>query len=66
MKLSLVQILVVVANIKVKTFKPEEEKGFLRTANDQEWIDPKVETSIKHGVQAPQGVRSPTTERETG
>ena len=36
MKLSLVQILVVVANIKVKTFKPEEEKGFLRTANDQE------------------------------
>jgi len=37
-----VQILVVVANIEVKTFKPEEEKGFLRTAVDQELVDPKV------------------------
>jgi hypothetical protein len=41
MNLSLVQILVVGANIKVKTFKAEVEKGFMRTAIDHELVDPK-------------------------
>jgi len=36
-----VQILVVVAYFKAKTLKAEAEKGFLRTAVDQELIDPK-------------------------
>jgi len=42
MNLSLVQILVVVANIKVKTFKAEVEKGFMRTAIDHELVGPKL------------------------
>ena len=41
MELPSVQILVVVANIQVRTLKAEVEKGFLRTAVGQELIDPK-------------------------
>lgn len=47
MNLSLVQILVVVANIKVKTFKAEVEKGFMRTAIDHELVDPKVKINFE-------------------
>jgi hypothetical protein len=36
-----VQILVVVANIQVRTLKTEAEKGFLGTALGQELVDPK-------------------------
>ena len=36
MKLFLLQILVVVANIQVKFLKAEEEKGFMRTEIDHE------------------------------
>jgi len=46
MKLSLVQILVVVANIQVKILKTEEEKGFMRTAIDHELVDPKEEINF--------------------
>lgn len=41
MKHILVQILVVVANIQVRTLKAEVEKGFMVTAVDHELIDPK-------------------------
>jgi hypothetical protein len=37
-----VQILVVVANIQVTVLKTEVEKGFVRTANGHELIDPKT------------------------
>jgi hypothetical protein len=40
MELSLVQILVVVANIQVTILKTEVEKGFMRTAFDHELVDP--------------------------
>jgi len=42
MKFSLVQILVVLANIKVRVLKVEVEKGFMRTAYEHELVDPKV------------------------
>lgn len=51
MNLSLVQILVVVANIKVKTFKAEVEKGFMRTALVHELVDPKAQVNPKNGMQ---------------
>ena len=41
MKQPLVQILVVVANIQVRTLKAEVEKGFMVTAVDHELVDPK-------------------------
>ena len=41
MEQPLVQILVVVANIQMRTLKTEVEKGFLRTAFDQDLADPK-------------------------
>jgi len=47
MKLHLVQILVVVANIKVKFFKTDEEIGFMRTAIDHELVDPKVKINFE-------------------
>ena len=46
MKLYLVQILVVVANIQVKFLKAEEEKGFMRTAFDHELVDPKEQINF--------------------
>lgn len=39
---SIVQILVVVANIQAKSLKTEVEKGFLGTVFDQELVDPKL------------------------
>jgi len=40
MKFTLVQILVVVANIQVRILKAEVEKGFMRTAFGHELADP--------------------------
>jgi hypothetical protein len=42
----LVQILVVVANIKVEIFKAEVEKGFMRTAIDHELVGPKPKINL--------------------
>ena len=42
----LVQILVVVANIQVRTLKAEVEKGFERTAFDLELVDPKAQINL--------------------
>jgi len=46
MKLSLVQISVVVANIQVETLKVEVEKGFMRTAIDHELVGPKAKINL--------------------
>ena len=46
MKFSLVQILVVVANIQVRILKTEVEKGFMRTAVGHELVDPKVKINL--------------------
>jgi hypothetical protein len=46
MELSLVQILVVVANIQVWLLKTEVEKGFMRTAFDHELVDPKTKINL--------------------
>ena len=46
MKLSLVQILVVVANIQVTILKIEVEKGFMRTAVDHELVDPETQINL--------------------
>ena len=46
MKLALVQILVVVANIQVRILKIEAEKGFMRTAFVHELVDPKVKINL--------------------
>ena len=42
MKRALVQILVVVANIQMRTLKAEVGKGFMRTAIGHELLDPKA------------------------
>ena len=42
MKQPLVQILVVVANIQMRTLKTEVEKGFWGTAVGPELVDPKI------------------------
>ena len=46
MKFTLVQILVVVANIQVEILKAEVEKGFMRTAIDHELVDPKFKINL--------------------
>jgi len=46
MKLIIVQILVVVANIQVRILEIEVEKGFMRTAVDHELVDPKVKINL--------------------
>jgi len=46
MKLSIVQILVVVAKIQVRILKIEAEKGFMRTAFVHELVDPKVKINL--------------------
>jgi hypothetical protein len=46
MNLSLVQILVVVANIQVRLLKTEVEKGFMRTAFGHELVGPKIEINL--------------------
>ena len=50
MKLSLVQILVVVANIQVRILKTEVGKGFMRTAFDHELVDPKTEINLDYDI----------------
>ena len=42
MKQPLVQILVVVANIQMRTLKAEVEKGSMRTAIGHGLLDPKI------------------------
>ena len=78
MKRPLVQILVVVANIQVRTLKAEVEKGFMRTAVDHELIDPKAQINLENGDNRPPSVEpsgetggghsrlSPRAERESG
>ena len=44
------QILVVVANIQVRTLKAEVEKGFARTAFDRESVDPKVQINLVNSI----------------
>ena len=51
MQQPLVQILVVVANIQVRTLKAEVEKGFMRTALVHELVDPKAQVNPKNGMQ---------------
>jgi len=46
MNLSLVQILVAVAIIQVRTLRAEVEKGFMRTAVDHELVDPKAKINL--------------------
>jgi len=45
-----VQILVVVANIQVRSLRAEVEKGFARTAIGRELIDPKPEINFEEGA----------------
>ena len=52
MKLHLVQILVVVANIQVKFLKTEVEKSFMRTAFDHELVDPKEKINLENWIKA--------------
>ena len=40
------QILVVVANIQVRTLNAEVEKGFARTAFDRESVDPEAQINL--------------------
>jgi len=49
-KRPLVQILVVVANIQVRTLKTEVEKGFERTAFGLESVDPKAQVNSMNGM----------------
>jgi hypothetical protein len=46
MNFTLVQILVVVADIRVRILKVEVEKGFMRTAVDHELVDPKPKINL--------------------
>lgn len=46
MNFTLVQILVVVANIQVKTLKTQVEKGFMRTALAHESAGPKTQINL--------------------
>ena len=48
MKLALVQILVVVANIQVRALKVEVEKGFVRTVFDHELVDPEIKINLEN------------------
>jgi len=48
-ELPLLQILVVVAIIQMKTLNTDVEKGFMWTVFDHEWIDPKAETNLGYG-----------------
>ena len=50
MKFSLVQILVVVANIQVRLLKTEVENGFMRTAIDHELVDPKAKINFVNKI----------------
>ena len=49
------QILVVVANIQVRTLKAEVEKGFARTAFDRESVDPEAQINLVNSIIGPKG-----------
>ena len=49
------QILVVVANIQVRTLKAEVEKGFARTAFDRESVDPEAQINLVNSIIGPMG-----------
>lgn len=51
------QILVVVANIQVRSLRAEVEKGFARTAIGRKLVDPKPEINFEEGTI---GARSPS------
>jgi len=57
MKLSLVQILVVVANIQVTILKIEVEKGFMRTAVDHELVDPETQINLVNDLLVTQKIQ---------
>ena len=48
------QILVVVANIQMRTLKTEVEKGSMRTAIDHGLLDPKTLGNPNHGSLLPE------------
>jgi len=50
MNLSLVQILVVVAIIQVRTLRAEVEKGFMSTVFDHELVDPKAKINLEKNI----------------
>jgi len=50
MKLPLVQISVVVANIQVRILKTEVGKGFMRTPFDHELVDPKTKINLENKI----------------
>jgi len=50
MKLPLVQIMVVVANIQVRILKTEVGKGFMRTPFDHELVDPKTKINLENKI----------------
>ena len=52
------QILVVVANIQVRTLKAEVEKGFARTAFDRESVDPEAQINLVNSIIGPKGGNS--------
>ena len=64
MKLHLVQILVVVANIQVKFLKTEVEKGFMRTAIGHELVDPKEKTNLEKWNYVPTEIQTNFTIRK--
>jgi hypothetical protein len=64
-----VQILVVVANIQVRTLKAEVEKGFMGSAFHHELIDPKPDRKCVGRRQSGRKVQLqivPKGERESG
>ncbi len=52
------QILVVVANIQVRTLKAEVEKGFARTAFDRESVDPEAQINLVNSIIGAKGGNS--------
>jgi len=62
-----VQILVVVAYIQVRTLKAEEEKGFMRTANDHELAGPNAQINFGNEAIGTCVIKfASCAERETG
>ena len=63
------QILVVVANTQVRTLRAEVEKGFLRTAFDQELVGPKARINLVNAYNTSSAMAKslvPSAERESG
>jgi len=58
MELPLVQILVVVANIQMRTLKTDVEKGSMRTAFGHGLLDPKAkDNSLVHVIACQSGAK---------